>query len=275
MNKQEILSVLTELHKITGFRVSLHGADYEEIAAYPQEHISFCKMVQGVDGQRNECVKCDRVACAAALEKQDTHIYKCRFGITEAISPLYNFGTLTGFLVMGQVITGQDELTRAKETLSRLVGEDCNDAEIPMVDGNMVESYVNIMTLCARYLTLSNAIPLIKPTVGEQAKRYIADNIGKKLIITDICDALKCSKSTLLTLFKKQYGITVNTYITEVKLDMAVRLLNEGSLTISEIATETGFSDQSYFSKVFSAKFGYPPSEHRLKSKYAEERKYS
>lgn len=272
MNKQEISLVLAELHKITGFRVSLHGADYEEIAAFPKEHITFCKLVQSVDGQRNECVKCDRAACSAALSKKDTHIYKCRFGITEAISPLYNFGTLTGFLMMGQVATSPEDAKQAITMLHRLTGEECKELDIPLVDSGLVQSYVNIMTLCARYLTISNAIPLVKPTVGEQAKKYIADNINKKLLIPDICEALKCSKSTLLTSFKKQYGITVNTYITEEKLAMAIHLLNESNLTISEIANETGFSDQSYFSKVFSTKFGYPPSEYRIKARNDEER---
>lgn len=46
MKKQEIVSVLSELHKITGFRVSLHGADYSEIAAYPETKSEFCKRLQ-------------------------------------------------------------------------------------------------------------------------------------------------------------------------------------------------------------------------------------
>ena len=88
-------------------------------------------------------------------------------------------------------------------------------------------------------------------------------NVQKKICINDICDELKCSKSTLLTTFKKTYGITVNTYITEARLERAVHLLIEGNMTISEIAVETGFSDQSYFSKVFSASYGISPSEYR------------
>ena len=59
----------------------------------------------------------------------------------------------------------------------------------------------------------------------------------------------------------------MNTYITDAKLDLAVHLLEDVDMTISEIAGETGFSDQSYFSKVFSAKYGIPPSEYRAKLK--------
>ena len=138
--------------------------------------------------------------------------------------------------------------------------------KIPQVGEDMVSSYVKIMTICAQYLTLSNAIPSTKPTVAELAKRYISENVHKKICITDICNELGCSKSTLLTTFKSKYGITVNTYITESKLDRSVHLLLEEDMTISEIAAETGFSDQSYFSKVFSAKYGVSPTDYRQSS---------
>ena len=54
----------------------------------------------------------------------------------------------------------------------------------------------------------------------------------------------------------------MNNYITAVRLTEAVNMLNMGEYNIGEIATATGFSDQSYFSKVFSARYGVPPSEY-------------
>ena len=103
MNKTEIVTVLYELHKITGFRISLHGADYGEIAAYPERMLPFCEKIHSIHGEHERCLECDRIACRRALEAKATHIYSCRFGLTEAVSPLYNFGTLTGFLMMGQI----------------------------------------------------------------------------------------------------------------------------------------------------------------------------
>ena len=273
MNKQEIVTVLCELHKITGFRVSLHGADYEEIAAYPEMPLSFCALVNENGEEHSRCLECDRAACLAALEKKNTHIYKCRYGLTEAVSPLYNFDTLTGFLMMGQIAESDEDARRAEAVLSELVGgKSATDAakKIPRVRKDMISSYVRIMTICAQYLTLSNAIPSAKPTVAEQAKKYIGKNLEHKFGIADICEQLGCSKSTLLTTFKKKYGITVNSYITEVRLNKAVHLLFEGEKTISEVALLTGFSDGSYFSKVFSAKYGVPPSEYRASMRHSE-----
>lgn len=269
MTKDEIVAVLAELHKITGFRISLHGADYSEIAAYPPEKRSFCRMIHKDPAEYEKCRACDMSACKQALSTRQTYIYNCRYGFTEAVSPLYNFGTLTGFLMMGQVLEAKADTEHTSPDLTsikKLGGEYEKCAlEIPMVDADMVKSYVKIMTICAQYLTLSNAIPSSKPTIAETAKKFIFDNYRNKITINDICSEVGCSKSTLITSFKKQYGITVNNYITEVRLTEAAAMLSVSEKPIGEIATATGFSDQSYFSKVFSAKFGVPPSEYKAK----------
>lgn len=269
MTKEEITSVLSELYKITGFRVSLHGADYSEIAAYPSEKRRFCQMVHSDPSEYEKCIACDKAACKRALNDRSTYIYTCRYGFTEAVSPLYNFGTLTGFLMMGQILEIGDDARPVHPEVKNIhpLGKEmiALASETPKVNAEMVRSYVKIMTICAQYLTLSNAIPSAKQTVAEMAKKYIFDNYRSKITIADICEEIGCSKSTLITGFKREYGTTVNNYITEVRLGEAVNMLKGGDRNIGEIASETGFSDQSYFSKVFSARYGIPPSEYATK----------
>lgn len=270
MTKQEITTVLADLHRITGFRISLHGSDYKEIAAYPEERHSFCQAVNELRTEHEKCIECDRAACIAALKKRDTYVYRCRYGLTEAVSPLYNFGMLTGFLMMGQVADSETDakvavamlkaMAKGKRNVNRLA---IDSAEIPVVDARLVRSYMRIMTICAQYLTLSNAISGAKPSAAELAKKYITDNISTKFTIADICKTIKCSKSTLLTSFKKKYGITVNNYIIDQRLTLSRHMLTESETSISEISAATGFTDQSYFSKVFSAKYGITPREYR------------
>ncbi len=270
MNKHEIVTVLRELHKICGFRVSLHGTDFEEIAAYPPAPLPFCRRVNEIAREHNACVCGDRAACLEARGKGSTCIYKCRYGLVEAVSPLYNFGALSGFLMMGQAAEDYEDAREA----ARLLSEACSEnyealaSQIPTVKADMIKSYVKIMTICAEYLTLSGAVSGGRPTVAEQAKKYIGENLGKKFVIADICAQLGCSKSTLLSAFKKKYGITVNAYVTDTRLEKARQMLLVGEHTINEISSETGFSDQSYFSKVFSAKYGISPSDYRAANQH-------
>lgn len=265
MNKQEILTVLEDLHKISGFRISLHDKDYREIAAYPEKMNAFCAGINSIAPEHKKCVECDRAACLAALKNKETYIYTCRYGLTEAVSPLYTFGALTGFLMMGQVAACEDDKREAGRLSEGIFQSSDALSDIPTVNEEMMRSYIRIMTVCAEYLTLSNAVMNQKPSVAEQAKKYITDNIGKKFTLLDICRHLDCSKSTLLTAFKRTYGTTVNAFITEKRLQIALGMLSEGKSSISEIAYECGFADQSYFSKVFSKHFGIPPSEYKHK----------
>ncbi len=266
MNKPEITMILAELYKITGFKITMYNADFEQISAYPAEAHPFCRLVNKDDGEHRKCRECDKRACTAALENRDTYIYRCRYGLTEAVSPLYNFGALSGFLMMGQIAESDTvAIDAVKMAGAVLRGEDARKiiSTIPVVKPGMVSSFIKIMTVCAQYITLSNALPSRKPTVAEMAKKYICENLGHKLSIGEICHSIGCSKSTLLTAFKKRYGCTINDYITGERLKQARAMLRSTEKKINEIAMESGFSDQSYFSKVFTAEHGMSPSEYR------------
>ena len=261
MNREKIVAVLRDLYTVTGFRVSLHNTSFEEIAAYPQTKSEFCEYIQRLsECEYERCKECDRTACERVLRTGETYIYQCHHGLIEAISPLYNFGALTGFLMMGQV----------RPDSSRSIKNENIDGEaealmhkLPTVMNEKLASYVNIMTVCARYLTLSNAVTGSKPGIAELTMQYIHENYTERISVKDICDAVGYSKSTVLSQFKRQFHTTVNAYVNNIRLERAKRMLEDGMLTVSEIALGCGFSDQSYFSKVFSSKYGITPTDYR------------
>jgi AraC-like DNA-binding protein len=277
MKKQEIVSVLYELHKITGFRVSLHDTELREVAAYPLDMLPVCKLIHGIEGERKKCQSGDAEGFLEVKKTGLPHVYRCRFGMTEAISPLYNFGTLTGYLMMGQVVDSGNDRSQLLDALVA-IGADQSVARrkinaMRAVPEEMLGSYLRIMTICAQYLTLSNAVPGAKPSVSRAAHRFIHENISKKITIRDICAAVGCSKTNLIASYKRDYGMTINCAINEAKLSEAKRLLDDEDISISEIAERTGFYDQSYFSKVFSARCGIAPSEYRRQRLSEKERK--
>ena len=267
MKKQEIISVLYELHKVTGFRMSLHDVDCNEVAAYPPYMHVACKHVHGIEGEREKCCLGDAEAFRKVRESGKPVVYKCRFGMTEAISPLYNFGVLTGYLMMGQVLDSAtdkeflfDELIRIG--ISRPVARKCINSTRAIPE-EMVSSYIRIMTICAQYLTLSNAMPGAKPTITEAAQRFIAENVAHKITIKDVCLAAGCSKTTLISTYKREFGLTVNEAINDAKVNEAKKLLENDCYSIGYISERTGFNDQSYFTKVFTTRCGMSPTEYK------------
>ena len=268
MNKNEITSILKDLNMISGFRISLHGIHYENIAAYPEKKLDFCCYIQNHGAEEvQKCIACDSEACKRALEAGETIIYKCRHGLVEAICPLFSFGSLTGFVLMGQVREKGTDIQRMASGLKN-IGVDEENAKklcenIPTVSKDMIEPLVRVATMCAKYLTISNAIPTTKLSIGQMTMKFIAENYTRQISINDICDEIGYSKSTVLSAFKREFGCTINNHLNALRLMHAKKLLEEGVLTINEIARATGFTNQSYFSKVFSAKYGTPPSDYR------------
>jgi len=57
------------------------------------------------------------------------------------------------------------------------------------------------------------------------------------------------------------YRKTISQYIREVRLQRAMEMLQQESLTAAEVAFKVGFSSPAYFSTCFSEYYGYPPGE--------------
>jgi AraC-like DNA-binding protein len=69
------------------------------------------------------------------------------------------------------------------------------------------------------------------------------------------------SRSNLLRKIKKITGLSVSQFISQVRLQHAMELLQQHSVTVSEVSYEVGFSSTSYFIKCFREHYGYPPGE--------------
>lgn len=92
----------------------------------------------------------------------------------------------------------------------------------------------------------------------------IERNYGNhNLSIQFICDKLYLSHSYLCVLFKKETGKTVNQYITEYRIEKAKELLEDSTVKLYYVASEVGYTDQNYFTKIFKKVTNMTPSEYR------------
>lgn len=264
---KDIRTILRDLHLVSGFRVSLHGTDFSEISAYPEEISPFCRLVQNNPKAKMQCVYTDADAFERARHSGKIYIYRCRFGLCEAACPLYKNGVLSGYLMMGQVkdgLPGTDAvvISEALPYVSDRPELEKTVSSLSSVPREKMLALADIISLCADRLTdgfaPQNARDLAASAVG-----YINRNIGKKLTVDIICSAFSCSRSTLMKCFRRDCGVTVNEYIVSRRIDIAKELLQYSELPVSEIASKCGFSDQLYFSRVFSSRVGVPPTVFR------------
>jgi len=63
--------------------------------------------------------------------------------------------------------------------------------------------------------------------------------------------------------FREVFKVTPFQYLQNYRLDLARILLEEKDLTVSNIAYRIGYSNVSYFSRVFKRRFGITPGKYR------------
>ncbi|MDF2905803.1 MAG: transcriptional regulator, AraC family [Herbinix sp.] len=92
---------------------------------------------------------------------------------------------------------------------------------------------------------------------------YLQSSYSQKITVERLADEFHTNRTSLLNNFKKYTGQSVNQYLIQLRLTMSSTLLRDTELSIEEICERTGFSDISYFSKVFKKKLNHTPSEYR------------
>jgi len=84
-----------------------------------------------------------------------------------------------------------------------------------------------------------------------------------KLSLDQLSESLHISKSNIIRVFKKRYGVTPYEYLIGLKINTAKLLLRNTKMTIGEISEQLQISDQHYFSSLFLARVGMRPREYR------------
>ncbi|MEJ4089080.1 helix-turn-helix transcriptional regulator [Galbibacter orientalis] len=101
----------------------------------------------------------------------------------------------------------------------------------------------------------------------QESSKYIYNNLSILGTIEDIAKEVGMSSGKLQSGFKELYGTTVNEYIQNSRLKVAITLLAETELSLYEIQDKIGLSSKSYFSKIFKDYFGISPSKFREDNK--------
>lgn len=93
----------------------------------------------------------------------------------------------------------------------------------------------------------------------KKAKEIIVRDVSISPTLAEISEEIELSLKKLKTGFKSVYGKTVHEFMINYKIDVAKTLLIEGNYNINEISLKLGFSNCSYFIKVFKDKVGLTP----------------
>ena len=94
---------------------------------------------------------------------------------------------------------------------------------------------------------------------------FIRQNYTKKITLDDVANHVYLSKSYLSKILKTELHCSFIQYVNTLRIEKSKTLLMNPAISLADIAALTGFSDQSYFSKIFHKTTGLSPQRYRQK----------
>lgn len=134
--------------------------------------------------------------------------------------------------------------------------------------GNLINNRLTLKEVFASMKSDDNQIIATneqdKKTI-EKATSIVLNNIDNPdFNIDTFAEMMHMGRSSLFTKLKEVTGQTPKDFITEIRLKQALALLKERfEMSITDIAFAVGFSDSSYFIKLFKTNYGVTPHQYR------------
>lgn len=139
-----------------------------------------------------------------------------------------------------------------------LLTEKISKARNPAQLGDILEAFLERFILLSRQRPKDPDDLLI-----EKATTYLEQHIREGLTRESVAKAVGISPSHFSRLIREKKGRTFTDLLNQYRIERACTLLVRSSHTLAEIASETGFCDQSYFSKVFRRYKDMTPATYR------------
>lgn len=98
-----------------------------------------------------------------------------------------------------------------------------------------------------------------------QARDRLTHDPVDRPSITALAAEAGVHPSHFIRTFRRHIGVCPGTFVHQLRVDTACRLLQDRDLTLSEIASRTGFADQSHFGRVFRRVMGTSPGAWRTR----------
>jgi len=104
-----------------------------------------------------------------------------------------------------------------------------------------------------------------EPNPAERMREILDRNFRNPTDLADLSTGFLLSKDYLRHSFKKRFGVSPIQYLISRRIDAARRLILETDRRIRQIATDCGFENEYYFSRLFKNKTGLSPESYRKK----------
>lgn len=117
-------------------------------------------------------------------------------------------------------------------------------------------------------------VSIVRPNLTSQLIRYMQDYYAEPMTLDTIAKAFHYSAPYLSKHFRRDTGSSIIDYLIGIRMNKAGTLLRHSGLSLREIAASVGYTDVSYFIRIFKKQTGVTPKQFREEPLRASESSY-
>jgi len=283
----EVSKLFNHFTGLFDVRIAYYTPDGRELAVgMDRSWCDYCRLLREELGDDALCVQADRSGRERAMQTRGLVSYQCHGGLLEAVKPLYTNDELIGFIMIGQVRTG-DPLPPATADrwatiqAAKHAGKQTDKQTVKQADTRLAEGW-NTVPLIPRE-RIGHLLPLFSSLVDLIISRHMISILGRhpldpiiarmtehpeeQLDLAAVAALVGKSPDRTAHLFTEACGKSFKNLQKDLRMQHAARLLAGSSNPgMKEVAALCGYGDPLYFSRVFRAHFGLPPSKFRRRT---------
>ena len=265
-----LVELLRDFNAVTGQRLGVYDADANIIIEYPKRHNALCALIRESEEGRRRCRQCDLYGVRESANTGKYVVYRCHAGLLEVCMPIKDDRGIAGYIGFGQVLYS-DKLDEQLKTVAKNCADIIDDPvemqsifpEIRLIDSGYIGSLIHILEACVGYMRLEQMMYSSPGELWDKLNSFIKEHYTEPLSLDELAANFSVSVATLCRCAKQNAGESVGELITSERMKAAARLLTGSDLSISDIASGTGYQDKNYFSRVFRRQLGMTAKEYR------------
>lgn len=143
---------------------------------------------------------------------------------------------------------------------------------------NFFERLNKLQTISEIHIWLSDTIEKIidyleksqsskKRKIVNKAVEYIEEHYNEPMTLNDVAEKMFLNASYFCKIFKDEIGESFTRYLMKLRVQKAIKLMDDPTLKMYEIAEKVGYEDAQYFTKMFKSIQGISPMQYRERIK--------
>jgi ligand-binding sensor protein/AraC-like DNA-binding protein len=227
---------------------------------------AYCRLVREQLGYLHRCEKQDQTMCTHAEKSPSPLVYQCHAGLGEAVIPIKLNGKVAGYIMAGQF--------RTRNSVPAAITQDWQDRgfpssalreaflDLPFFEKAALNNMINLFSMLCEFIVSRDHIRLRHLDITRLAILWIEEHIGQPVTLEEAANHFGYSQSSISHVVKNRLGINFKKLCILKKIERFESIMTSNpSLTIQNAASQVGYDDPLYFSRIYKKVRGKTPSD--------------